>query len=317
MSPQYWWTAANFYLRSGRKEQAWDSFRRLLVLNPGHSEAVFRLCHRTAGDPHIVSEKILTLHASPALKLAYVDFLSRQSAHTEAFSAWQHFASAAPPAKVTFSTTQPYIENLLGNNRLGEAISVWNDLLKLRIISGPPSTDTLNAVFNGDLEQVPLNAGFDWRAPRLSYITTDFQAPGAFRGTKCARVDFTVKHNEESEIMYQLISVEPRCDYRVQAYVRSDGITSASGPRLRIVDVESPDKLNVSTPPVLGTTNWHPIELTFSSGPDTRLVRLAVWRARSRNFPTEISGSFWIDAVSMTASGLQGELAAARPTRLQ
>ena len=314
MCPPYWWSAANFYLRSGRREQAWASFRRLLELSPGHAEAVFRLCHRAAGDPRIFSEKIVPPDSSPALKLAYVDFLSRQGEHADAYRAWQQFASRAPQTKVTFSTAQPYIENLLRNNRFDEAMGVWNDLLKFQIISRPPAADTGDAVFNGDFENAPLSAGFDWRSTPLPYVATNLQAPGAWRGAESARVDFTVKHNEEYEILSQLVPVAPLHQYRLEAYVRSEEITSDSGPRLRVVDFMSPAHLDVATPPVLGTTGWHPIVLMISTGPDTRLIRLAVWRARSRTFPTEIAGSFWIDAVSMIALGPQGELALTRKT---
>ncbi len=316
MSPPYWWTAANFYLRNGRREQAWDSFRRLLELSPGYAEAVFHLCHRTADDSRAVAERVLPPSASPKLKLAYVGFLSRQGEYADAFRAWQQFASEAPRSKVTFATAQPYIENLLSHSRFDEAKAVWTDLLKSQIVSQPPSTDSGDAVFNGDFEQAPLNAGFDWRTPQLPYVVTDLQAPAANRGAKSARVDFTVRHNEEYEILYQFVPVEPGCAYRLRAFVRSEGITSDSGPRLRVVDAASPARLDVATPPVIGTTDWHPIELVFSTGSDTRMVRLAVWRARSRTFPTEISGSFWIDAVSMIALGPQGELALTRQAPL-
>jgi hypothetical protein len=165
------------------------------------------------------------------------------------------------------------------------------------------------AVFNGDFEQVPLNAGFDWRATPLRDVAVDFQAPRVFRGNKAVRVDFTVNQNEEYEILSQIVPVAPLRNYRLEAYVRSESITSDSGPRLRILDFVAPARLDVSTSPVLGTTDWHPVVLTFSTGPTTRLVRLAVWRPRSRRFPTEISGSFWIDAISLRARGPEGEQA--------
>jgi len=34
------------------------------------------------------------------------------------------------------------------------------------------------------------------------------------------------------------------------------------------------------------------------------VVRLSLWRPRGRAFPTEISGSFWLDAVSLSDTGL-------------
>jgi hypothetical protein len=253
----------------------------------------------------------LPRHPSSDLRLAYVDFLSRQRDYEGASHVWHQFASEGGPIRVTFPNAQPYLDGLIANSRMDEALLVWGDLLKWQVIRRPSSLNPGDAVFNGDFEQAPLNGGFDWRTTQTDYVVTDPQAPLAFRGTKSARVDFTVKHNEEYEILSQLVPVEPELDYRLRAFVRSEGITSDSGPRLRVVEAYFPSHLDVSTSPVNGTTAWHPIELTFTTGPDTRCVRLAVWREKSRAFPTEISGRFWIDSVSMVATGSRSELASA------
>lgn len=316
MSPGYWWRAANYYLRAGQNESAWEHFRRVLQLRPSHADLIFRLCYKASSDPRLVAEKVLPPDASPALRLAYVDFLTSHRDYEGASSIWQQIASKGLQAKVTFADARPYIDRLIADNRTEEATSVWDDLLNWRVILRPASVNPGDAVFNGTFEHAPLNGGFDWRAATLPYVVTDLQSPGPLRGAKSARVDFTVKHNEEYEILYQFVPVEPRRAYRLQALVRSEGITSDSGPCLRVVDAASPVRLEAATAPVIGTTDWHPIELTFSTGSDTRLVRLALWRARSRTFPMEISGRFWIGAVSMIASGSPGELASVGPTRL-
>lgn len=311
MSPAYWWGAANYYLRAGKNEIAWAYFRRVLELSPDHSGFVFQLCYRVAGDYRIVSERVLPRDASPAPRLAYVDFLGRHGDYEGAFNVWGQFASEGPQSKATFPSARPYIDGLIANHRMDEAMSAWDDLLKWQVIQRPFAPNPGEAVFKGDFEQAPLNGGFDWRTTPMTYVVTDLQALAAFRGATSVRVDFTVKHNEEYEILSQFVPVESDHEYRLRAFVRSEGITSDSGPRLRVVDAVSSTRLDVATQPVTGTTTWHPVELTFSTGSDTRLVRLAVWRARSRTFPTEISGRFWIDTVSMTASGSRSELASA------
>ncbi len=316
MSPEFWWAAGNYYLRAGETESAWEHFRHLLRLSPDHSEAVFRLCYLAAREPGLVYTKIITSRASPPLKLSYIDFLSRQGEDEGAFQIWQQTAARATPRSFEFSRAQPYIERLLALNRTEEARAVWNDLARLEIIPQLPTAETRNAVFNGDFEESPLNAGFDWRTSRLPYVAINPKAPEYFQGAHGLRVDFTVKHNDGYELLYQLVPVSPRCEYRLEAQVRSEGITSDSGPRLRVLDIASPGDLDLSTRPVLGTTAWHPIGLEFTTGPATRLIRLAVWRPRSRTYPTEISGSFWMDAVSLRRVGDAGRQAAAQPPPL-
>ncbi|MBI4166169.1 MAG: hypothetical protein HY508_10600 [Acidobacteria bacterium] len=316
MSPDYWWRAANYDLRTGQFETAWNRFRRLLELSPGHAGLVFRICYKASGDSRVVAKKVLPPDASPALRIAYIDFLRRQGDDEGAFHVWHEMASESRQQRVTFQMSQPYLDALIADNRVDEAVAVWNSLLNSRAIRRPAGAKSRDVVFNGDFEDAPLNGGFDWHAPEMPYVLTDLQASVSYRGAKSASVDFTVKENAEYEILYQFVPVEPRCAYRLRAFVRSESITSDSGPRLRVVDSASPTRLEAATDPVVGTTDWHPVEMAFSTGPDTRLVRLSVWRARSREFPTEISGRFWIDAVSMIPLGPQGELALTRKAAL-
>ena len=83
--------------------------------------------------------------------------------------------------------------------------------------------------------------------------------------------------------------------------MRSQEITSDSGPRLRVIDLECLTCLDAATTAAIGTTAWHKEELTFLTGPATHLIRLSIWRPRSRVFPMEISGDFWLRAVTMRA----------------
>jgi len=59
--------------------------------------------------------------------------------------------------------------------------------------------------------------------------------------------------------------------------------------------------LDVASETTVGTMPWHPLGLNFTAGPQTKVVRIALWRPRGRTFPNEIAGSFWLDAVSLKA----------------
>jgi hypothetical protein len=156
-----------------------------------------------------------------------------------------------------------------------------------------------NLVFNGDFEQSPLNAGFDWRAVPTTYLAVDFSATGAYHGAYCLRVDFTVSRNDEYEPVYQIVPVLPDHAYRLEAFVRSQDITSDTGPCLRVRDTQPAGFADAISETTVGTTPWHPVRLSFSTGAQTRAVRLSFWRPRSRVFPTEISGTAWLDEVSL------------------
>jgi tetratricopeptide (TPR) repeat protein len=296
MVPSYHWLVADSCLRRNRLDIALEQFRRLLELDPNYALATWSSL-QTVLEPEPVFEKVLGKSRNAKLKVGYVNFLSDQVDNDTAYRIWRRVAADSP--SFPFSYAAPYLERLIGLGRIEEAVNVWQDLERLGIVKSSERNENNNLVFNGDFEQVPLNAGFDWRTGPTTYLALDFSAPGAYHGAHCLRVHFTVSRNDEYEPVYQIVPVLPRHAYRLEAFVRSEDITSDSGPCLRVSDTQPagfPDAVSQTT---VGTMPWHPVRLSFSTGPRTRAVRLSFWRPRSRVFPTEISGTSWLDAVSL------------------
>ena len=141
---------------------------------------------------------------------------------------------------------------------------------------------------------MPAWIGATGRAPISRSIS---RTEGVHTGKHCLRIDFTVSRNEEYMPVYQFVPVVSNQAYLLTAYVRSQDITSDSGPRLQVLGKVPPRGPNGVSETTVGTTPWHPISLKFCTGPDTKLVELSVIRVRGRTFPTEITGSFWLDNV--------------------
>jgi hypothetical protein len=296
MVPSYHWLAGESCLRTNQLDLALEHFRRLLELDPSYALATWSSL-QTVLEPEPIFQKVLAENRNTQLKVGYVDFLSDQGDNDTAYRIWRRVAADSRP--FPFSSAAPYLERLIGLGRIDEAVNVWQDLERLGIVKRLGANENDNLIFNGDFEQVPLNAGFDWRTGPATYLAVDFSAPGAYHGAHCLRVDFTVSRNDEYEPVYQIVPVLPRHGYTLEAFVRSQDITSDTGPCLRVSDTQPggfPDAVSQTT---VGTTPWHPVRLSFSTGPQTRAVRLSLWRPRSRVFPTEISGTCWLDAVSL------------------
>ena len=301
MTPQVHWVAANTYLRARQDDAALAEFRRLLELDPSYAPATFHLCLGSLGDPQLILQKVLPPGKDPRLKLAYLNFLSTNELADQAHEVWVQAVATGTPFPLAMAT--PYIEHLLELGRAEEAQSAWRDLEKLGVISNPATDDEGNLVFNGDFEQMPLNTGFDWRYSPGNFIALDFSDPTAHSGKVCLRIEFTVSRNDGYTPLYQLVPVAPNQAYLLTAYVRSQEITSDSGPRLQVQDSFHSNGPNVMSETTVGTTPWHQISLRFCTGPDTKLVSLSVIRVRGRTFPTEITGSFWLDSVVLKSLG--------------
>jgi hypothetical protein len=296
MMPYYNWLAAQSSLRSNQLDRALAEFRRLLELDTKYAEGTWSSL-QDVQKPDTIFQEVLAGSADVPLEVSYVFFLSNQGDDDSAYRIWRLVVAESRP--FPFSSAEPYLDRLIALGRIEEAVNVWQDLERLGIVKRYGADEKDNLIFNGDFEQLPLNSGFDWRTGPGTYLAVDFSAPGAYHGAHCLRVDFTVSRNEEYEPAYQIVPVLPHHAYTLEAYVRSADITSDTGPCLRVSDTQPggfPDAISDTT---VETTPWHPLRLSFSTGAQTRAVRLSFWRPRSRVFPTEISGTSWLDAVSM------------------
>ena len=305
------WAAANHYLATNRTDQALPHFERLLKLDPGYDWQTFRMCIRATGDPDLIFQKVVAPLDDTRLNLSYVNFLSSQGEMESARRAWT--ASMARATPFLFEAADPYLERLLQLGQGQEAESVWQDLEKLGAVKRPAPDSVNNAIFNGDFEEPPLNAGLDWRTRSIPYLFVDFADTAAQHGKRCLRVEFTVPRNDEFLAAYQLVPVAPASEYLLKAWVRTQNVSSDSGPRLRVLDTSCPSCLNALSDTTVGTTPWHQISLRFLTGPETQLVDLSVIRLRSRAFPTEITGAFWLDDVTLTPLGSAGQARVMRP----
>ena len=303
MVPYYHQLAAESYLGKNRLDESLAQFRRLLELDPIYATDTWAAL-LTVFEPDVIFQKVATSMDSMG-QVGYVDFLSAQGDNDAAYRIWSYIA--ANPGPSPLSSVQPYLERLINLGRIEEAAHVWQDLERRGIVKRSDVEAKDNLVFNSGFEGLPLNAGFDWRTGSTNYLALDFAAPGAYHGAHCLRVDFTVGSNNEYEPVYQIVPVHSNRTYSLEAYVRSQDITSTSGPVLRVSDAQQRGFEDAISETTVGTTEWHPVSLSFSTGPETQSVRLSLWRPRGRNFPMEITGSFWLDAVTLECKDCTAE----------
>ena len=199
------------------------------------------------------------------------------------------------------SAAVPYVDRLLETLEYHQAKNAWADLHAKGVIRARQPDG--NLIFNGNFEGKPLNGGFDWRLHEQPYLFLDVAQPGSCRESRCLYMNFTVPQNVEYEPVHELVPVQPHQLYSLSAYVRSQDITSDSGPRLRVVDPQCEDCITATTPSVIETRPWHKVEVTFMTGAQTQVIKVSVFRPRSRVFPMEISGEFWLDSVSLKLAG--------------
>ena len=330
MTPRLYWSAANYDLRAGRQDGARKTFRGLLELDSGYDRAVFGVCVQMLGMPDAVAEGILATNRNPHVSMTFVKLASGLGDDDSAYKEWQHLASAdytdhaqgpgpaAGSAPLSLAEVNPYLDHLIQSGRQGEAVEVWSDLERSGVVTdtdrarrtdgGSPAETASESqrIFNGGFERDPLNAGFDWRYNPEPFVLVS-RPNAAHSGVRSLRIEFTGDRNQEYEPVFEIVPVEPGHSYALSAFVRSQSITSDTGPRLRVRDLNCATGLclDASSADVTSTTPWHATSLDFTTGPQTRFVRLSIWRPRSRGYPAEISGVIWVDDVSIVTRPLE------------
>jgi tetratricopeptide (TPR) repeat protein len=281
---------AMYYLATGKTRKALSQAHRLLEMEPSQASSVLRVCLRGAS-PEVLWNSVVRDQQKMAVRVEFIQILSEQAMEDAAHHYWGEFADSRP--LLSLEDARPYLNFLESKHNYSEMTRVWMDLEGLHAKGMPPRAEG-NLIVNPRFEQAPTNLGLDWHLRPEQFLDTQVVATG---GGRALHFDFTVPHNAEHESAYQLVPVSPGKTYQIRGRARSQEITSDSGPRLRIVDPACNDCVNVTSDGATGTTEWHELSATFTAGVATRLVRVSVWRPRSRSFPTEISGQYWIDNV--------------------
>jgi len=99
--------------------------------------------------------------------------------------------------------------------------------------------------------------------------------------------------------IWQYVPVTPGASYVASAWVRSEELESADGPRLAIYDGYKNIEYGHSEE-ILGTTSWHRVETTFTAARDVMLVLVRFSRKPGN---TRIRGQFWVDDVRLSQLG--------------
>ena len=73
--------------------------------------------------------------------------------------------------------------------------------------------------------------------------------------------------------------------------------------RFEIADPRRPKDLDVLTTNETGTQPWTMEGAEFTTGPQTRLIRIALRRVPSAHFDNKISGAVWVDDVAILPAG--------------
>lgn len=294
MTPALQWALGNHYLLTNREEKAFPIFRQLLDVDPDYLDATFRLCMRAIRDPQAIYEEVVPHGKDASPRFAFLMFLSSTGDYESAMRIWGEMFSG-PDRSPDLAMVKPFLDLLINNNQVQDAGTVWSDLQHAGVIPPEPNRQPGNLLYDASLAGPHLNTGFAWRINDSPELEFDFSDPSAYQGGKCLRINFVVGRNEDYDLLDQVVLIQPQTRYQLSAYVRSDNLSSDSGPRLRVIEMGCANCPARTSDPTLGTTAWHPIEVAFVTQAQTQAVRISFWRPQEPRGTGDIVGTVWLD----------------------
>jgi tetratricopeptide (TPR) repeat protein len=292
------WRLGNFLLRQGRAEEAFREIRRAVSVNPKLTPNALSLSWRSTRDIDLILREALP--ADPKVDWAAIQFFTNPHEPDAAVAVWKRLMMDGP-ALSSISQVFPLVDMLVESKHADDAQMVWRQALSAASIAQPPGPPH-SLVWDGGFEGPLLNGGFAWRYVPTAGAQVDLDEQTVHSGGRSVRVVFDGSQNADFSDLWQYVVVQPNTRYTFNSYLRTQDLTTDSGVRFEIIDANRVSDLNVLTPGATGTQPWTLDEVGFTTGPNTRVLRIAVRRPKSQMLAGKIRGTAWVDDVSLVPS---------------
>ena len=112
------------------------------------------------------------------------------------------------------------------------------------------------------------------------------------------KIEFDGKHNVDFYHLYQFIPVEEETNYKLTSLMKSEDISTRNGLLWQVYCANNKN-LHAESEPVRGTTDWHPVTVSFTTPKGCSAVVLKLRRYKTDKFSNNISGIVWVDKVAL------------------
>ena len=232
--------AANFELTRPGGGQALPQYARLLRLVPDYDDAIFS----TYAGMHFEVAEVLQrgLPIDRRAGQSYFRILLERHPDTASLALTWNWLTVHGFREERLAGL--YAAYLLGHHAYAEAAAMWRDFA-----GRPPPQDL---VFNGSFESAPMASPLDWTIASEQVRRESGDAHG---GRFALMIHFTGLENINFHHVWQSV-VAGAGTYRLEAFVKTSGITTDEGLRLHLFDTEQPGRLDLWTESLTGTHPW-------------------------------------------------------------
>ena len=285
------WVSGNLLLQQGVLEKALPHFTYILAHYPNRSSLVYDVLFRAINDTDFILKKLVPKDASSMNQ--YLAYLYEIGDKESAKKAWEKRASYG--IKNVRTETLRHIEFLIAHGDLNEAFQVWRTRLREEGLSIPSDG---NLITNGGFETKEiLGGGFDWKMINVPGAEVSFDHSLAFEGKRSLKIVFNGKENVDFRHVYQFVALKPTTEYVLKAHMKTNAVTTKSGLKIEISGI-GPAFYGASES-LIGENGWRELMVAFRTPSQSQGGVVRVRREKTDKFDRYISGTVWIDNVSL------------------
>jgi hypothetical protein len=279
---------AEFHLDRREDEAALRAMSEVLQLVESYDDVVFGYY----ADINIPIAVILTsgLPADARPRQAFFEHALGWARPEDAGLIWE---SLAADSLTTDHLASAYIDYLIDDGRCDQAREIWAKHLGER--RGPYLES--NWLFNAGFEQTLTGAAFDWRVRNIGGVGAE-RIIDERDGNSMLQLTFAGTHNVAYSHLSQTACLSPG-QYRFRAWVQTAEITTDQAPYFQIHDRDSRGIVDVNTPQLRNLGDWTALEAKFAVALEATPVVIEIRRDPSLKFDNKISGTLWIDDMTL------------------
>jgi tetratricopeptide (TPR) repeat protein len=288
------WQLGNLLLRMGRLYEAFEELRRAESSNPDLAANVADL----AWGVYRPNSAAVAAAFKPRTDLQHMTLAIVFATHGENTAAVEQFLLAGGEARME---AQTLLRLLLQAKAFSEAYPVWAKLHGV-------ADNGLGVIHDGGFEEPLLlgDAGFAWQiTPGLTNVMLSVDEGNREHGSKSLRIEFRGNSDPSGALLTQIVLVNPQTHYRLTFAARSQQFVSAAQPIVTISDAsDKTSTILVQSPPVnFDSPEWRGLEMSFTAGPQTRAITVAIRRQTCSESPCPAFGMVWWDSFFLTSAG--------------
>jgi Flp pilus assembly protein TadD len=292
------WHLGNTLLREGRLEEAFTELRRAGDADTTLRPQIFNMAWQVYGGD--LPQILAAVGNSPQARGQLAQYLIGLGRLEDAERLWAGLSASEKQEQQEAGAA--LLRALFSRRQYHAALRVQRDLRA----EGASPESILNGGFESDIGPAGVDQ-FDWQVtsptpPQFAQVAID---PRTGHSGRSLRIAFNATSNLDFKNVSLLVLVAPSARYRLSFYARTENLKSASTLLTAVLDSTSEPAalLGASAPLAVGTSDWQPVSIEFTTGPRTEAITVALSRPACPGEMCPIFGKVWYDDFDLQRLG--------------